>query len=432
MSDQQLSRLQLTLSGSELPLPVNVLDRNLQLVQSARCGDELQLKAGTYFVTALLPSGQRATETVELQAGKPGAVTLSNAAPPPAPPSAPRPEPPLPTAAPPHSPYELPQPRARMLSPGSIRDALIGVAVGAFGVRLRRPPEKPVAERFFLRFLPADNAPRVSVDSSREREGTTELVLELLARAEGLVFAQLCSKGKIPINLALPLAPHTASERCRLTVSSNASLSARVELASVEAQTVAAYLEQGQMKAAARLITNAEELLNSKMSDPLAAALGGYAILRAGQLERLHDWPLNLSRSFEWLPDGAVIAGEQALRADDPKTAREQFTLAAQRGLPLFSDGFSILLSRLHSLSSEPAATGGDSGSASHSPTPDKQLNAIAPFVDFASLVLQLRGRNPHKPATTQKAVKSFPESAGWQALPGEETHAGENPYAPQ
>ena len=56
-------------------------------------------------------------------------------------------------------------------------------------------------------------------------------------------------------------------------------------------------------------MANALDLLYAKISDPIGAALGAYALLRLGRLDKLdehEDWVRNLADWFPALPDGAV------------------------------------------------------------------------------------------------------------------------------
>ena len=74
------------------------------------------------------------------------------------------------------------------------------------------------------------------------------------------------------------------------------------------------------------------------LSAPLSAATRS---LRLGQLDRLHHWPRNLADWFPWLPDGAVIAGEESALEGDHAAAIEQRLRGGRRGLPVFSAGLS-------------------------------------------------------------------------------------------
>ena len=125
------------------------------------------------------------------------------------------------------------------------------------------------------------------------------------------------------------------------------SLTAEVSLPdnrSVDA--VARYLQTGIPEEAAAVLDDAEPS-SAEDGRPFGAALGGYALLRLGTRSRLHEWPLNLASWFPWLPDGAVIAGEKAAQEGNHALALGQLCEAAQRGLPVFADGLSLLTSRL-------------------------------------------------------------------------------------
>src|SRR5262249_9304582 len=82
----------------------------------------------------------------------------------------------------------------------------------------------------------------------------------------------------------------------------------------------------------------AEPLLQQKMDDPIAAAVGGYTLLRFGDLDRLHDWTKNLYNWFPALADGAAIYGEHLARLGRHPEALTVFASVPIRGLPIFSD----------------------------------------------------------------------------------------------
>jgi hypothetical protein len=89
----------------------------------------------------------------------------------------------------------------------------------------------------------------------------------------------------------------------------------------------------------------AERFLQSKVAAPRIAALGAYVLLRLGDLDRMHDWPDNLTNWMGWLPDGPVIAAWQRLRSEDPDydQIRSLLVEAARRGLPVYSEGVRLL-----------------------------------------------------------------------------------------
>jgi hypothetical protein len=107
------------------------------------------------------------------------------------------------------------------------------------------------------------------------------------------------------------------------------------------------YMSSSSLEFAATLLDDAHDTLQDKVANPVAAALGGYVLLRIGDLKRLHNWPENLCNWFTTLADGAIIAGELAARKGESRKARKFFLEACRRGLPVFSAGFRMLTARM-------------------------------------------------------------------------------------
>ena len=85
-------------------------------------------------------------------------------------------------------------------------------------------------------------------------------------------------------------------------------------------------------------------MLFIKMSNPLAAAAGGYVLLATEQGTEPNDWHRwieNLCNWFEWLPDGAILHASLKLRHQysdgDLDEARRMLIEAYRRGLPFYS-----------------------------------------------------------------------------------------------
>ncbi len=116
---------------------------------------------------------------------------------------------------------------------------------------------------------------------------------------------------------------------------------------SPRASTVLKYLAHGAVDFAISIAGEAEQMLFEKVANPIEAVIGGYALLRVGNLSRLHEWPTNLCKRFPALADGAIIAGELEALKGNHKQAIGLFTEASKRGLPMFSEGLSILVTRL-------------------------------------------------------------------------------------
>lgn len=210
----------------------------------------------------------------------------------------------------------------------------------------------------------------------------------------------------VPLTVALPIFGPTSSRSCRLTLGGLAgALTADVSLPdNPQADAVARYLQSGHLVEAAGVIQNAEQLLQRKMADPFGAALGGYALLRSGQLDRLHHWPRNLAGMFPWLPDGAVIAGEEAALEGDHATAIGFVCDAARRGLPVFAAGFSLLAARLREYAGAPAAAFGENGGlVGEAGQHLERALRVMPFVDFARVSFAFRGARVDDPAESQE-----------------------------
>ena len=85
------------------------------------------------------------------------------------------------------------------------------------------------------------------------------------------------------------------------------------------AETLLALLTNGAIREAQTLTNarDAERLLFEKMVNPVTAAIGGYFLLKIGELERLHGWANNLANWFPWLADGAIIHATQLLNTKE-------------------------------------------------------------------------------------------------------------------
>lgn len=126
------------------------------------------------------------------------------------------------------------------------------------------------------------------------------------------------------------------------------SLSVRIATLASSADTIASYLQRGDLysaEAMAQWIEEAAGLLFDKMEDPYAAAVGAYLLLRLKKFDQMHDWARNLANRFGFLPDGCVIWAwqlihQQPLNADE---IRKYLLMAVERGLPVYSEGLRLL-----------------------------------------------------------------------------------------
>jgi hypothetical protein len=165
-----------------------------------------------------------------------------------------------------------------------------------------------------------------------------------------LLVAQLVQPGGPVQNIALPRSPEVGVS---LVVSLIPAGDHRIEarLANHTADMLLQYSGYGAATTATiagrSWAVDGEQLLRAKSADPIAAAVGAYAILRVGDVTRLHDWTANLLEWFGWLPDGAAIYGEHLARMGRHADAVDAFAQIPARGLPFFSDGLFYAVERL-------------------------------------------------------------------------------------
>lgn len=363
--------------------PINIIDGStLELVRTATCNDELSLPAGKYVVSATLPSGERSVGVTEVAADETSELTL---------------------VAPETATVEVEE---DLESLGPMAEA-----------------EEAEATEWFVRFRfrsPSGQykpyGPHVAVAS----RAPTRVELAVTS-SDGLLFAQVAALGEVPLTVALPIYGPTVSQRCTLTIERTDPASATTVNVSLpdnpRIDAIARYLQSGRLQEAASVIGDAEKLLQQKMADPFGAALGGYALLRLGQLERLHHWPRNLADLFPWLPDGAVIAGEESALEGDHETAIVQVCEAGRRGLPVFAAGLSLLSSRLREYAGAPREAFGENGElVDEAGKLLEGVLGVMPFADFDRVSLAFRGAELDSPATSQTPLAGA-DSEDWRRV---------------
>lgn len=112
---------------------------------------------------------------------------------------------------------------------------------------------------------------------------------------------------------------------------------------------VMSYLSRGDLPEVSQLadfMDIADHMLYGKYDDPISAVVGGYILLRTGQLDRRALWLRNLERHVPYIADvkilKAVLAREQEGVAEND--IRKMLLESLENGLPVFSLGMKLLV----------------------------------------------------------------------------------------
>jgi len=363
---------------TDLSLDVDVLaGDDLAFLTHFHVGETVELEPGTYVVAVTMPDGTRRTATRAIEEDQQVTVEFK---------------------------WD-PPPFARLATRAGARSAhgQTPRSMGLRFVRLHDGEMKTMAE-----------PPRAFVEHTHAEDGVLQLAMEIVLQDEwdGLRFAHLTVDGRVPVLVALPLTPHSDAETCRLSVAvTSRDIDPAVRLGGYpSAAIVADYVAGGMPERVGAIADLGRTMLLEKRQHPLAAALGAYALLRLGETERMRDWPMNLARWYEWLPDGEIVAGELVHRRGDVAAALDRFVEAVRRGPPVFTDGLSILTARLRSFvkREEFADTAGVAL--------DRVLE-WGSYADLSSLCLSVTGADVADLAGSQTPIEPQAGVDGWEVF---------------
>lgn len=400
------------LAGDPYDFPVEVRKPNLTLVARGLCSAAVEVEPGTYYVTARLPDGQELASQVQVACEETTVyltpeqdeLTVYQDRPTMAAPPPPMPhvmlegtdfwgnfelDPPQKRVEPPQAetPEQLTGVKLRAWSGNGLRAGGISYATTA-------APEwtwEPIAFK---------GGPQWSVVPPWE--------------AGDASFVQLLQPHQPPVNRAVP----GGRGNCHLLLTSqpNGVWTLDIHLSNTDADALLQYQARGLLKQAATIATSdaltAERLLYQKMANPVGAAVGAYALLRFGELERLHEWTANLKERFAWLPDGVTILAEHRARLGEHDAALDVLLELPSRGLPLFSDGLSYAVDRLSLYLSL--------GDRHFKPEPLERartlLDQLQPYIahaDFSRPILTFTGLDPAQPDAESLSAEAFAAAEG-------------------
>jgi hypothetical protein len=224
---------------------------------------------------------------------------------------------------------------------------------------------------------------------------------------------QVLQAGHPAANVALPISPAFGCTVVLTRVPAGSSpgqeqdaISMDVHADNVDANALMRYRALGLMAEAATTLEDsadalrANRLVTGEQRDPVAAAAGGYSLLRLNRLDRFRSWGERLYRDFPWLPDGAAIYGEYLARSGRHQEAAPVLLDAGRRGLPLFNEGLSFTLERLglylHATHDGPL----DPSQLEQVRGMLERLQQFGAVTDCSKMLLRFTGRDPNTPGT--------------------------------
>lgn len=365
------SRLDIYTDGVSLPFEVRT--RTLGLVARGRTERSLSLPAGEYVVSVRLPGDEGFEALVDVK-GNESPVVLR-----------------LPVerrassvlGAGVHSGYALRgagagavdvlHPEAALPGAG---DAARAVALLAFGRPRGHPSlsnlpshsrrresgpyqaggEHPVFLRCLQLGISGDAQQHPPPKLIRVRDEGGLCIVQAEVDGPGVLFMQVEREGESPLVFALPAIGAGTARSCDLVMSLYDSAprifpyfdEPDVDLAN-------AYITFGEFEDARALLgVDAPRRLLGRIENPVAASCAALLCLRLGLVEDWERWSEENVQACPWLPDAGIIAGEARARAGDHQNAFFYFEWAVEHGLPILTESFSLLLSRLMQYASEP------------------------------------------------------------------------------
>lgn len=295
---------------------VTVRDGRLRHVRTQLGVDPVEVPPGLYQVSAVLPTGATVQDLVQVRDG--GETVAVLGAPPP-------------KRVPPWSPVPAAVPRGV-----ESLDRLGRVVIPS--VSPERPPELVDGHGRALDGAVVRMPGRLGVRWS----------VTLAASPQAVPFLRYVDGGA-EVRVALPL---DGGRRTVCEVQRAAGAPAHAVEVVVHGDpgfvALASYVErQAVFTAGALAARHAQDALADKVSDPVRAVLGAYVLVRLGTTGPVRPWFANLANWFPWLPDGLVLHARLLDDEGERDAARLAWIEAAGRGLPLCTDGLSMLLAGL-------------------------------------------------------------------------------------
>jgi len=313
--------------------PIEIRDSNLNLVEQLRHGQQVELDDGLYEISAVLQDGQKHRRLVHLQGGSREEVVLD--------------------AQEAMQLVHPPPPRVKMTSSpeaesghGSFPDLTAGAGSDTAMTDLNLGPYEPEGP---IELVESDGA--VLRESRTTVAGGSSWFFEPSPDLDTVPRAYFRIHGR-KIAISLPVNPesHYPLNACEVVTKANAGaleVRAWISPERTVASTMQHMLASGYLLHAARIASEAIELLRSKYQDPTGALLGALLLQKIGQLEPRRSWVENLARDFDWLNDGKVLLALLLSREEAQQDEALTLVLRASKKPMMFTESYSLLLNLL-------------------------------------------------------------------------------------
>jgi hypothetical protein len=334
MGPQTLKIQILSFDDDTLPKQLQVLDSKLGIVSSIWTQDDYyqyDLEPGFYLVRLLLTTGKKFEEVAELKSGESKVIEIYA--------------------------YDKKSMNFEKSSTDYIKKTLNKTTLS--------PVEKwkfsKAEERFDFQ-IPIISAKLWTLENSIWESIPVPQIIQIPLSVNGQTFIIEIPNGLQLLEIESPNMPSTFVRvppndtiKCHIKMSDGPidnvnELDVSITISDDRIQTLLTLLNSGDTARAKSFITPveyAEKLLYQKVQNPLAAAIGGYYLLRTEEYDRLHSWAKNLANWFEWLPDGKIIYAWQLIQESKNEQnydgVKQVLLEALERGIPIFSEGLRLL-----------------------------------------------------------------------------------------
>lgn len=320
--------------------PIEIRDSGFNLVKQLLRGQRAELDDGLYEISAVLEDGQKHRHLVHLQGGSQEEITLdAHEA--------------MQTVRLPPQCVKLASSPAAESDHESILVFTAGAAsdmdMASLGLDFEPSPGSAPEQGIPIELAESHGA--VLKEKRTTAAGDSSWFFEPSPHLDSVPRADFLIQGR-KITISLPVNPegYYPLNACEVVTIMNAGaleLRAWISRERTVASTMQHMLAAGYILHAARIASEAGELLRDKYQDPTGALLGALLLQKIGQLEPHRGWVRNLASDFDWLNDSKVLLALLLSREEAQQDEALTLALRASTKPMMFTESYSLLLDLL-------------------------------------------------------------------------------------